>query len=49
LAERYKKKIGKEMKDHFIDSALPNDTYTEEEFQKNIEEVRKLTEELFKR
>lgn len=48
ISEKLHKKYGVKMKDHFIDTALPYDTYSEEELKKNIEEVNKLTEERFK-
>lgn len=48
VLERLQKKIGEEIKQHFIDSALPNNTYTDAEFEKNIEEVIELTEKRFK-
>ena len=49
IIERLKKKVEKKMKKHFIDTAFPNDTYTDEELKENYKLVAKITEELFKR
>jgi predicted ATP-dependent endonuclease of OLD family len=48
VSEKKGGKLGKKMKQHLIDTALPYDTYTEDELKRNIEEVNKLTEKRFK-
>ena len=48
VSEKMEKKLGKKMKKHLIDTALPNDTYTDEELKKNFEEVSKIAEKRFK-
>ncbi|HKZ42441.1 MAG TPA: AAA family ATPase, partial [Candidatus Hodarchaeales archaeon] len=45
LTRQYKKGI----KDHFIDSALPPDTYTEKEWQDNLNQQLRMGEEGFRR
>lgn len=49
IVEKFKKKVGTKIKKHFIDAALPNSTYTDEELKANYELVAKITEGLFKR
>lgn len=49
IGEKRNKKIGAKMKKHFIDTAFPNDTYTDEELEENYNLVAKITEDLFKR
>jgi len=49
VVEKLKGKAGGKMKKHFIDTALPNDTYTDEYLAKNHDLVANITEELFKR
>lgn len=48
VSELHKTKPGEKIKKHFIDAALPYDTYTEEELDRNFSEIKKLTEDRFK-
>lgn len=48
VSERLNKKYGKKLKSHLIDTVLPLDTYTEEEYKRNFEEVSKIAEDRFK-
>jgi len=49
VSEKMNGSYGNELKKHFIDTALPYDTYTEEELKLQFEEIKKLAEKIFRR
>jgi predicted ATP-dependent endonuclease of OLD family len=48
VSEKLGPKLGDKIKHHLIDTALPYNTYSKDDLEKNFEEVKKIAEERFK-